>query len=189
MSFVLRLYNYDKDELMHRRRQVIGGDVNNKLFYGFVFTDSDGKNSFIFDLINTDYYKRSIEFGSNICTDKSYVNPDFNEFKYIVMEILDGNNSDEVFKSFYYGLMTQTVGMNVKFKASELMVKLRLSTPDGHLRFNRDWKLIDDAILSNLICSDKDAMLEDIFNSIQVILEKTINNKFDDSKLNNDILY
>ena len=170
MNSVLDMERYDEKDLMYRKRQILGGSCNYKMIYGFIFTDENNANSFILSITDDDYYLDTENKKVRASTDKQYINPDFNEFKYIVMELLGGKTSNEVFEKFYVNLMTQTVSMGIKFKASTLMLKHILSS--GNIRNNKDFDIIMDIINSNLILEDKDAMLHDIFDSIQTILSQ-----------------
>lgn len=167
MKSVLSMERYDENDLVYRKRQIIGGSCNYKMIYGFIFTDENNANSFILSITDDDYYKNSKDNSVRVSTDKQYINPDFNEFKYIVMELLGGNNSNEVFSAFYFGLMTQTVNMHIEFKASKAMIKYILSS---HVDKKVDYELINEVILNDLMSDDKDEMLNDIYNSIQAIL-------------------
>lgn len=169
MKSVLDMERYDENDLVYRKRQIIGSSFNYKMIYGFIFTDESNANSFILSITDDDYYKNSSDNSVRASTDKQYVNPDFNEFKYIVMEVLGGNNSNEVFSAFYFGLMIQTVNMHIEFKASKAMIKYILSR---HTDKKVDYELINEVILNDLLSDDKDEMLNDIYNSIQAILHQ-----------------
>ena len=166
MKSVLNMERYNEKDLMYRKRQFIGGSCNYKMIYGFIFTDESNANSFILSITDDDYYKNSKDNSVRASTDKQYVNPDFNEFKYIVMEVLGGNTLNEVFKSFYFGLMTHTMDMHIEFKASKAMLKYILSGNKA------DYELVDKIISNDLMLDDKDEMIHDIYDSIQIILNK-----------------
>lgn len=167
MKSVLDIEYYDEKDLISRKRQFLGGSCNYKMIYGFIFTDENNANSFILSITDDDYYLDTENKSVRASNGKQYINPDFNEFKYIVMELLGGKTSNEVFEAFYVGLMTQTVDMGIKFKASTLMLMNRLSFGNSI-----DYDIIRGIISGNLILEDKDAMLHDIFDSIQAILSQ-----------------
>ena len=149
---------FDLSRYEDRSRQFLGGNINDRRFFGFILTEESGYNSFIMYLDNE-------EVPNRVSSEKTYLNPDFNEFRYIVMTLLNGEESNNIFESLYYGLMCQTTDMNIHFSASELFLKMKLS---GVL--SQDFDLIYDAINTNLISSDKEYMLRDIWDSIQAIL-------------------
>lgn len=168
---------FDLSNYGDRCRQFLGGSVNGRSFFGFILTEESGYNSFILQLDIDDYYRRrpvkeisfsNEEVPNRVSSEKTYLNPDFNEFRYIVMTLLNGEESNDIFESLYYGLMCQTTDMDIHFRASELFLKMKLSGVLSNLR--QDFDLIYDVINTNLISSDKEYMLRDIWDSIQAIL-------------------
>lgn len=167
---------FDLSNYGDRCRQFLGGNINDRRFFGFILTEESGYNSFILYLDNDDYRVKPVkeisssneEVPNRISNEKTYLNPDFNEFRYIVMTLLNGEESNDIFESLYYGLMCQTTDMNIHFNASELILKMKLSGVLSNLR--QDYDLIYDVINTNLISSDKEYMLRDIWDSIQAIL-------------------